>query len=78
MDEMIETMLKLQAMGSFRNDESVARQAVMNHTTAAHFADMGFIRDALEPSTVEAFALQGLAAATLAAQAAGYSTAARM
>ncbi len=56
MDELIEQMLKLHALG-------------------AHFMDMAFIRDAVEPSVVEAIAMQGLSAAALAAQAAGYNMA---
>lgn len=77
MDEMIEQMLKLHALGAMRMDDAVQRQAVMNHGTTAHFMDMGFIRDALEPSVVEAIAMQGLSAASLATQAAGYRMAER-
>ena len=75
MDEMIENMMKLHALGAMRADDAVQRQAVMNHSTAAHFMDLGFVRDALEPSIAEAFAMQGLSAATLGAQSAGYNMA---
>lgn len=71
MDELIEQMLKLHALGAMRADDAVQRQAVMSHGVAAHFMDLGFVRDAMEPSVVEAIAMQGLSAASLAAQAAG-------
>lgn len=71
MDEMIEQMLKLTALGNFRADESVARQAVMNHSTTAHFMDMNFARDSTKVSVAEAYAMQGLAMAQLPSQAAG-------
>ncbi len=72
MDEFLNALVKLQALAGMRNDDAVARQAVMNHGTAAHFMDMSFIRDAFEVSVVEGHAMQGLAAANLAVQAAGY------
>lgn len=75
---MIEQMLKLTAMGNFRADESVARQAVMNHTTTAHFMDMSFVRDSTQVSAAEAYAMQGLAMAQLPAQVAGVNVSARV
>jgi len=73
MDEFLNAMLKMSGLGSMRADESVARQAVMNHGTAAHFLDMMFIRDSCEVSVVEGYAMQGLAMAQLPAQAAAYN-----
>jgi hypothetical protein len=74
---MIEQMLKLTAMGNFRADESVARQAVMNHTTTAHFMDMSFVRDSTKIGVAEAYAMQGLAMAQLPSQAAGINLSSR-
>ena len=78
MDEFITALAKLGALASMRADDAVARQAVMNHGTTAHFMDMSFVRDAFEVSVVEGHAMQGLAASTLAAQASGYQLADRV
>ena len=75
MDDMIENMLKLYALGSMRADDTVQRQGVMNFQTASHFANLMFTRDAGELSMPEAYAMQVLAASNLAAQTAGHKTA---
>lgn len=71
MEEFLVSLLKLNALSSMRNDESVARQQVMNHGTTAHFMDMSFVRDAFEVGVAEAYAMQGLAMSQLPSQAAG-------
>lgn len=71
MNEIIAAMLGFGALSSLRNDDTVARQGVMNHQTAAHMMDLSFIRDATEMSIPESYAVQGLALSSLPAQAAG-------
>lgn len=65
MDEFLQSLLQAGALSSFRQDDSVARQGVMNHQVAAHLMDLSFIRDATEMSIPESYAVQGLSLATL-------------
>jgi hypothetical protein len=71
MDEFAAQVLKSSMLGSLRQDETVARQGVMNHQSAAHLMDLVFIRDATEMSIPESYAVQGLASAHLPEKAAG-------
>jgi hypothetical protein len=64
-------ILAMGALSSFRQDDNVSRQGVMNHQTSAHLMDLSFIRDAVEMSIPESYAVQGLTLSTLPAQAAG-------
>lgn len=75
MDEMIEHMLKMHGIGALRADDAVARQGVMNFGTSSHFMNLLFVKDSCEVSIAEAYAMQGLAAANLGAQASGYNMA---
>jgi len=61
MDEFATQVLKAALVSSLRQDETVARQGVMNHQNAAHLMDLAFIRDATELSIPESYAVQGLA-----------------
>jgi RES domain-containing protein len=63
MDEFLKSLLMTSALSSSRQDESVARQGVMNHQTAAHLMDLTFVRDATEMSIPESYAVQGLSLA---------------
>lgn len=71
MNEFLAGLMQVGALGSLRQDETVARQGVMNHQQAAHLMDLSFIRDATEMSIPESYAVQGLALSNLPAQAAG-------
>lgn len=71
MNELISAMLAIGALSSLRNDDTVARQGVMNHQTAAHFMDLSFVRDATELSIPESLAVQGMSLSNLPGQAAG-------
>lgn len=71
MNEFLSSMLQVGALSGMRQDETVARQGVMNHQTAAHLMDLSFIRDSTEMSIPESYAVQGLALSQLPAQAAG-------
>lgn len=73
MDELLQALLGMGGLSSFRQDDNVARQGVMNHQTAAHLMDLSFIRDATEMSIPESYAVQGLALSTLPAQAGGFN-----
>jgi hypothetical protein len=64
MDEFAEQILKAGMLSSFRQDDSVARQAVINHQTTAHLMDLSFVRDSTELSIPESYAVQGLSLAT--------------
>jgi len=64
-------MLKMHGISSMRADDAVQRQAVMNFGTSSHFMNLLFAKDSCEVSIAEAYAMQGLAAANLGAQAAG-------
>ena len=75
MDEMIENLMKMHAIAAMRSDDAVQRQGVMNFHTSSHFMTLAFVRDAVELSMIEAIAMQGLSAASLGAQAAGYNLA---
>jgi len=75
MDEMIQEMLKMQLLSGLRADETISRQSLMNHGTAAHFLDMMMIRDSCEVSVPEGFAIQGLAMAQAASLMAGMKSA---
>ena len=70
-ETLISGLLAVGALTSLRADDSVTRQGVMNHQTAAHLMDLSFIRDATEMSIPESYAVQGLSLSTLPAQAAG-------
>ena len=72
----IELMLLLGAMGSLRQDEIVARQAVINHQGASQLCVLAFVRDATEMSIPESYAVQGLAASQTPRDVAGLQTAA--
>lgn len=61
MDEYAIQVLKASMLTSFRQDDNVARQGVMNHQTASHLMDLSFVRDATEMSIPESYAVQGLA-----------------
>lgn len=65
MNEFLQSLLQAGALSSFRQDDSVARQGVMNHQIASHLMDLSFIRDATEMSIPESYAVQGLSLATL-------------
>ena len=69
--EFLAGLLAVGALTSLRADDSVTRQGVMNHQTAAHLMDLSFIRDATELSIPESYAIQGLALSSLPAQSAG-------
>jgi len=71
MDEFLMGVLQTGALSSFRQDDAVGRQGVMNHQTACHMMDLSFVRDATEMSIPESYAVQGLALSSLPAQAAG-------
>jgi hypothetical protein len=71
MNELLASMLTVGALSALRHDDTVSRQGVMNHQTSAHFMDLSFIRDAVEMSIPESYAVQGLALSQLPAQAAG-------
>jgi hypothetical protein len=71
METFLQGILTMGALSSFRQDDNVARQGVMNHQTASHLMDLSFIRDACEMSIPESYAVQGLALSSLPAQAAG-------
>lgn len=71
MDTFLQNILAMGALSSFRQDDNVSRQGVMNHQTSSHLMDLSFIRDATEMSIPESYAVQGLALSTLPAQAAG-------
>ncbi len=60
MNEFMAAVLSAGTLSALRQDESVARQGVMNHQTAAHFMDLMFVRDANEMSIPESYAVQGL------------------
>jgi hypothetical protein len=68
---LLMALLGMGGLSSFRQDDNVSRQGVMNHQTSAHLMDLSFIRDATEMSIPESYAVQGLAMSTLPAQAAG-------
>jgi len=71
MDTFLAGVLQMGALSSFRQDDIVSRQGVMNHQTASHLMDLSFIRDANEMSIPESYAVQGLALSSLPVQAAG-------
>lgn len=62
-DDYASQLLKAQMLSAFRQDDSVGRQAVMNHQLACHLMDLNFIRDATEMSIPESYAIQGLSLA---------------
>jgi hypothetical protein len=77
MDEFACQLLKASMLGSLRQDEAVARQAVMNHQTAAHLMDLCFVRDATEMSIPESYAVQGLSMSQMPREAAALNLADR-
>lgn len=60
MEEFLQVLLQAGALSSFRQDDNVARQGVMNHQVTAHLMDLSFVRDATEMSIPESYAVQGL------------------
>jgi hypothetical protein len=75
MDTFLTNLLQVQALSGLRQDESVARQAVINHQTASHLMDLAFIRDSTELSIPESYAVQGLSMASLARESQGLNLA---
>ena len=75
MDTYAENLLKAQMLSSFRQDDNVGRQAVINHQLACHLMDLTFIRDATEMSIPESYAIQGLSMAQLPREAQGINLA---
>ena len=71
MDVFLTGVLQMGALASFRQDDIVSRQGVMNQGTGSHLMDLTFVRDATEMSIPESYAVQGLALSSLPAQAAG-------
>jgi len=63
MEEFITMLLQVGAMSSFRADDMVQRQGVMNHQVTAHLMDLAFVRDHTEMSIPESYAIQGLSLA---------------
>lgn len=63
MEEFLQVLLQAGALSSFRQDDNVARQGVMNHQVTAHLMDLSFVRDATEMSIPESYAVQGLSLA---------------
>lgn len=63
MNEFLAQLLQVGALSSFRQDDNVSRQGVMNHQTTAHLMDLTFVRDACEMSIPESYAIQGLSLA---------------
>lgn len=76
MDEYAQALLKAQMLSSFRQDDNVGRQAVINHQLACHLMDLTFIRDTTEMSIPESYAIQGLSMAHLPREAQGINLAA--
>ena len=76
-DEYSVQLLKAQMLSSFRQDDNVGRQAVMNNIVACHLMDLSFIRDATEMSIPESYAIQGLSMAHLPREAQGINLAAQ-
>lgn len=77
MDQLLTAILGSSAISSLRQDETVARQGVMNHQTASHLMDLSFINAQTEMSIPESYAVQGLSLSNLPAQTAGMNTAVR-
>lgn len=77
MNEFLAGLLSAGALSSFRQDDAVARQAVMNHQTASHLMDLSFIRDACEMSIPESYAVQGLSLSHLPREAQGINLSAQ-
>jgi len=76
MDEYASQLLKASMLSSFRQDDAVARQAVINHQTASHLMDLSFIRDATEMSMPESIAMQGMSYSHLPRESQGINIAA--
>jgi len=70
-------LLQVQALSGMRQDESVARQGVMNHQIASHLMDLAFIRDSTELSIPESYAVQGLSMSMLPRESQGLNIAAQ-
>ena len=77
MDTFLAALLQIGALSSFRADDMVQRQGVMNHQTACHLMDLHFVRDATEFSIPEAYAVAGLSLATGSREAAQVNLAAQ-
>jgi hypothetical protein len=58
--QFLANLLAVGALTSLRADDSVTRQGVMNHQVASHLMDLSFIRDSVEFSIPEAYAVEGL------------------
>jgi hypothetical protein len=63
MDQFLQFMLMTTALSASRQDDQVSRQGVMNHQTTAHLTDLAFVRDMVEMSIPESYAVQGLSMA---------------
>lgn len=77
MDEYALQVLKASLVTSFRQDDAVARQAVINHQASCQLMLLSFIRDATEMSIPESYAVQGLANAQTTREAPVQNLAAR-
>lgn len=71
MEQFLQVLLQAGALSSFRQDDNVARQGVMNHQVTAHLMDLSFVRDATEMSIPESYAVQGLSLSHLPREAQG-------
>lgn len=71
MNEFLSMLLQIGALSSFRADDNVARQGVMNHQVTSHLMDLSFVRDSVEMSIPESYAVQGLSLAHLPREAQG-------
>lgn len=63
LNNFLEMLLQAGALSSFRQDDNVSRQGVMNHQVTSHLMDLSFVRDATEMSIPESYAIQGLSLA---------------
>lgn len=61
MDEILKAILTIGAISSARQDDTVSRQLTANFGSSSHLMTLNFARDAVEPSTMESFAAQGVA-----------------
>lgn len=77
MNDFLAMLLQAGALSSFRQDDSVARQGVMNHQSTAHLMDLTFVRDATEMSIPESYAVQGLSLSHLPREAQGINLSAK-
>lgn len=69
--EFLAQLMMAYALGAQRQDDTVARQGVMNHQASSQLATLSFIRDATEMSIPESYAVQGLSLSHLPREAQG-------